>query len=288
MLKKKPFLVAICVFSLLFFVSCNKTAPLKGKELARINDRVITLDEFEQKMEQLPLQFKTLILAEKGRKEFLQNLIEQELLLQEGVKKELDKDAKLRAKVEQFRQGLIIETLVEQLCEGKDAVSKDEVSAYYQQNKKKYLLGERVRVRHIMLKTLDEAKEIRNRLYQGEDFVTLAKQYSIWQPTKEQGGDLGYIQRGMVNKSFERAAFSLRRGEISDIVKTEYGYHIIRLEDRQPPRQLTFSEAQEDIRKFLRDKKRREILTAHLQELRKGAQISVNEELLAIEEEEGS
>jgi parvulin-like peptidyl-prolyl isomerase len=190
--------------------------------------------------------------------------------------------------VEQFRQGLIIEALMEELCEGKDAVSKDEVSAYYRQNKKKYLLGERVRVRHIMLKTLDEAKEIRNRLYQGEDFVTLAKQYSIWQPTKEQGGDLGYIQRGMVNKAFERAAFSLRRGEISDIVKTEYGYHIIRLEDRQPPRQLTFSEAQEDIRKFLRDKKRREILTAHLQELRKGAQISVNEELLAIEEEEGS
>jgi parvulin-like peptidyl-prolyl isomerase len=66
------------------------------------------------------------------------------------------------------------------------------------------------------------------------------------------------------------------------------GFHIIRLEDRQGPRQLTFAEVQEQIRKFLREKKRKEILTAHLQGLREGAQIRVNEKLLAAEEEKGS
>jgi len=138
------------------------------------------------------------------------------------------------------------------------------------------------------VKTLEEAKEIKKRLYRGEDFITLAKQHSI-SPSKAQGGDLGYIDRERVGKAFGKAAFSLKRpGELSDIVKTTFGYHIIRLEDRQGPRQRTFSEVQEEIRKFLREKKRKEILTVHLEELRKGAQILINEDLLAAEEEEGS
>jgi parvulin-like peptidyl-prolyl isomerase len=145
-----------------------------------------------------------------------------------------------------------------------------------------------VRVRHIMVKTMPEAQEIKDRLNRGENFIALAKQYSIW-PSKQQGGDLGYITRGMVDKSFEDAAFSLkRRGEVSGIVKTKLGFHIIRLEDRQGPRQLTLAEVREEIRKFLREKKRQEILAAHLKGLREEAQISINEKLLAAEEEKGS
>jgi peptidyl-prolyl cis-trans isomerase C len=289
MMKNKTLSLAIAsVFLLLFAVSCEKAKPLKEKELVRINDRVITLAEFEQEMEQLPPALKTLVVTEKGRKEFLQKLIERELLLQEGVKKGFDKDEEILRKVEQFKQGLIIEALTEKLCAGKDEVSDKEVEAYYRGNKAKFSLGERVRVRHIMVKTLPEAQDIKARLHRGEDFITLAKQYSIW-PTKQQGGDLGYIKRGMVDKSFEDAAFALkRRGEVSGIVKTKLGFHIIRLEYRQGPHQLTFAEVREEIGKFLRDKKRQEILAAHLKGLREGAQISINEQLLAAEEEKGS
>ena len=78
-----------------------------------------------------------------------------------------------------------------------------------------------------------------------------------------------------------------RRGELSDIVKAELGYHIIRLEDKIGPRQRTFPEVQEEIRNHLRNKKREEILTAHLKDLREGAQIIIHEELLVTEEEDG-
>jgi peptidyl-prolyl cis-trans isomerase C len=269
-------------------LSCNKTQPMKEKEVARINDRIITLDEFEQEMEQLPLYLKTLMIDEKGKKDFLQNLIKRELLLQEGVKKGFDKDEKVLAKVEQFRQSLIIDALMEEHYAGRDEVGDDEIQAYYQENKEKFLLGERVRVRHIMVKTYEEAKEIKKRLYQGEDFIALATEKSIWPYTKQWGGDLGYIERGSVeDKSFEQAAFALKkRGELSDIVKTKHGYHIIRLEDMEKPRQRTFSEVREEIRTLLRNKKREEILTAHLQDLREEAQIIINEELLSSEEEE--
>jgi peptidyl-prolyl cis-trans isomerase C len=281
-------LLVTSVFLILFALSCEKVKPLKEKELARINDRVITLAEFEQEMEQLPPSLKALVVTDKGRREFLQKLIERELLLQEGVKKGFDKDEEILRKAEQFKQGLIIEALTEKLCAGKDEVSDKEVEAYYRGNKAQFFLGERVRVRHIMVKTLPEAQEIKDRLNRGEDFITLAKQYSIW-PTKQNGGDLGYITRGMVDKSFEDAAFSLkRRGEVSGIVKTKLGFHIIRLEDRQGPHQLSLAEVREEIRKFLREKKRTEILTAHLKGLREGAQVNINERLLAAEEEKGS
>jgi peptidyl-prolyl cis-trans isomerase C len=281
-------LVVAFIFLFLFAVSCEKVKPLKEKELARINDRVITVAEFDQEMEQLPPALKALVVTDKGRREFLQKLIERELLLQEGVKKGFGKDEEILRKVEQFKQGLIIEALTEKFCAGKDEVSDKEVEAYYKGNKSKFSLGERVRVRHIMVKTRSEAQEIKDRLNRGEDFIALAKQYSIW-PTKQQGGDLGYITRGMVDKSFEDAAFALkRRGEISGIVKTKLGFHIIRLEGRQGPHQLTLAEVREEVRKFLRDKKRQEILAAHLKGLREGAQISINEQLLAAEEEKGS
>jgi peptidyl-prolyl cis-trans isomerase C len=226
------------------------------------------------------------MVSEEGRKKFLQELINQELLLQEARKKGLDKDKKVLANLERLKKGLIINALGEELCAGKDEVSDDEVMAYYQENKAEFILEE-VRVRHILVKTLEEAKEIKKRLNQGEDFITLAKQYSIWTPSRIKGGDLGYIKRGMVHKSFEQAAFALKkRGELSDIVKTDFGYNIILLEDRLGPRQLTFTEVQEKIRAYLSEKKRNEILTAHVQDLRKGAQIIINEELLATEEEE--
>jgi len=277
-----PFLVL-----LLSPLSCDKTQSLKGKELARVNDRVITLEEFEQEMEQLPQSAKLQMISEEGRKKFLHDLINQELLLQEAHKKGLDEKKEILAKLEILKKGLIINALGEELCAGKDEVSDDEVEAYYQENKKEFIL-EQVRVRHILVKTLPEAQKIKRRLDQGEDFITLVRQYSI-SPSKARGGDLGYIERGRVGKEFGQAAFSLKRpGELSDIVKTTFGYHIIRLENRQGPRQRTFFEVQEEIRKLLSDKKRKEILTTHLEELREGAQILINEELLVAEEEEDS
>ena len=289
MMKNKTLsLVVASIFLFLFAVSCEKVKSLKEKGLVKINDRVITVEEFDEEMEQLPTALKALVVTDKGRREFLQKLIERELLLQEGVKRGFDKDEAILRKVEQFKQGLIIEALTEKLCAGKDEVSDKEMEAYYKGNKGQFSLGERVRVRHIMVKTMSEAQDIKDRLNRGEDFIALAKQYSIW-PTKQQGGDLGYITRGMVDKSFEDAAFSLkRRGEISGIVKTKLGFHIIRLEDRQGSHQLTLAEVREEVRKFLRDKKRQEILAAHLKGLREGAQISINEQLLAAEEDKGS
>lgn len=285
MAKKGRLLWLLSLFFLLFWaLSCEKAESPKGNELARVNDRVITLEEFNQEMEELPTYLKPMMVTSGARKEFLQNVINREILLQQGRKKGLDKDKEILAKTERFRKGLIIEALLVQLLKGKDEVTDEEVEAYYQENKEKFLVGERVRVRHILVKTLLEANEIKKRLNQGEDFIALAKRYSI-SPSRKRGGDLGYIERGKVGPEFEKAAFALKEpGELSGIVKTSFGHHIIRLEDRKEPYQRTLPQAKEEIKSFLQEKKRGEIITAYLEELREEAEIVIHEELLDMEE----
>jgi peptidyl-prolyl cis-trans isomerase C len=260
--------------------ACSGSDSNGNNTLAKINDRTVSLEEFTREMERVPTMLKPLLVSVDGKKEFLQRLIDQELLVQEGMKRGLHEDQQVLDTVKAFKRQLIIEHILKALYEGKDEVSDEEVERYYVNNKERFLLGERVRVHHIVVKTLPVAQEVKRRLYDGADFETLAKQYSI-SPTGPTGGDLGYIERGQVGKEFEEAAFSLTDPEeISDIVKTNFGYHLIRLDDRKRPYQRTLEEVREQIRNFLKEKKREEILAGYLNDLRQKADITVHEELL--------
>ncbi len=86
---------------------------------------------------------------------------------------------------------------------------------------------DKIRCSHILVKNATTAQEVLDKLNKGEDFAALAAQYSI-DGTKRRGGDLGFFGRGVMVKKFEEAAFNLKKGEVSLVVKTEFGYHIIK------------------------------------------------------------
>jgi parvulin-like peptidyl-prolyl isomerase len=88
-------------------------------------------------------------------------------------------------------------------------------------------MGNKVHCAHILVEKLSLAQELKTKIAKGESFANLAKQYSI-DVSKKRGGDLGYFGRGMMVPEFEKAAFSLEKGQVSDIVKTQFGYHIIK------------------------------------------------------------
>ncbi|WP_105902416.1 peptidylprolyl isomerase [Vibrio gangliei] len=136
-------------------------------------------------------------------------------------------------------------------------VSDEEAEKYYQEHLDKYSTHEQRKVRHILIKD-DEAKaeEILAKLKDGADFAAVAKESSQDVGSAKQGGDLGWIEKGVMDPAFEEAAFDLAsKGDVSDVVKSDFGYHIIQLEDVKAPQSKPYEQVAADIKSEIRDQK---------------------------------
>jgi peptidyl-prolyl cis-trans isomerase C len=166
-------------------------------------------------------------------------------------------------------------------------VSDEELEAYYHENEHRLTFPERVRVRHILLTwkpmgTGDDRAAIRaqmapilERARSGEDFALLAREYSDDYATKRNGGDTGLFHRGEMAPVFEEAAFALKPGEISDLVETPFGVHIIRLEEHREPYLLPLDEIREQLREHIREEKTEETVRSEIERLRASADIEI-------------
>ena len=290
MMKKRWIFLGISLLFSLWFSGCEKLGEmgLGGKELVRINNVSISLEEFRQMSEKQPLEGKIRLVSEKGLRGFLENyVITREMLYQDAKKKGLDKRKEILAKVEDFKRAMVIDALLEEELRGKDEVSDSEIQRYYKENQDRFTEPGEVRIRHIVVNSEPILKEVLMKLSEGEGFEKLASTYNI-DKSREDGGSLGYIRRGQLAPSFaqfEGAAFSLKRkGEVSEVVKTPYGYHLIKLEDRRGTALRPFDEVREKIRFFLQSKKKQDAYLQYVKEAKSRAKIVVNEKLWAEEE----
>jgi peptidyl-prolyl cis-trans isomerase C len=261
---------------------------LGGKELVRINHVSISIEEFRQMSEKQPLETKMRLLSEKGLRDFLENyVITREVLYQEAKKKGLDKNKEIIGKVEDFRRAMLIDALLEEALKDKGEVTENEIQKYYKENESRFSEPREIKIRHILVNSEEVLKEVLARVAKGERFEKLASTYNI-DRSREDGGSLGYIRRGQLAPSFaqfEEAAFSLsKKGEISEVVKTIYGYHLIQLEDRRGTVLRPFDQVKEKIRFFLQTKKRQDAYLEYMKEAKSKAKILVNEKLWAEEE----
>ncbi len=189
--------------------------------------------------------------------------------------------------VEQIKENIAHNLAVQKLLEqqGDLAVTDEEVKAYYDENQKRYEVKEQVRASHILLKVNPkddkkadaEAKKKADEIYQeaskkDADFAELAKKHSQG-PTASRGGDLSFFTRGRMVPAFEKVAFEMKAGEVSKPVKTQFGWHIIKVTDRKEGRQRPFDEVKESIEKLLRNKKSRKAKAELLKKLRDEAKI---------------
>jgi foldase protein PrsA len=143
----------------------------------------------------------------------------------------------------------------EKLLEPRIDLKEDEIKAYFDENKDQFAQQEQVKASHILVDDETTAKEVKAKLDKGEDFAELAKEYSTDASNAESGGELGYFGKGEMEASFEEAAFTLKANEISDPVKTEYGYHIILVEDKKEAKEAVYEESKEAAEKALFDER---------------------------------
>jgi peptidyl-prolyl cis-trans isomerase C len=249
------------------------------------------------------------------RKEVIESMIKREILYQEsskaGIKadqaavtKELDalkkqfnnetefrnelnrrnlSEETLRARLE---KNLAVQKYVEQQLATRVTVKNDEMIAYYQNNLNLFRQPLQVRVGHILIQTdpawdasrKQEARrkteQILKSLKKGDDFATLARELSDG-PTRTNGGDLGYVRMGQLDKQLEPVVFGLQSGEMSDVIETDYGFHLFRVMDKKPETVASFEDVKEIIQRFLRDEKAKQEAFLQANKLREKAVIEI-------------
>jgi peptidyl-prolyl cis-trans isomerase C len=281
----KLFTATICMAALVGCQGSNTAGGSKtegkkeGKVLAEVNSGSITTGDFDRELKNLPEYLKAMADTPQGRKEMLDTMVIRELILQQAAKDGLDKGPEIEDKLQDLRKRLIVESFLKKKVEAESKVSDEDLKKFYEQNKDKFKSGEQIKASHILVKTENEAKEIQAKLKAGGNFEELAKKSSV-DSSAAKGGDLGWFGKGSMVPAFEKAALALKEGQISDIVKSDFGFHIIKLTGKRAAGVRPLEEVKEQIKGAIMPTKQQEVFQKIKEELKKTAKITVKEDVL--------
>lgn len=276
-----PRILLLTVGLLACNLSADPAVSTRDSTLAQVNGTPITAGQFLQKWSQLPAGIRTAYSGPNGKHDFLGELITRELLLQKARSMNLDRDHTLGERVEDFRERLLLEAVLRELVEKEIEVTEEEVTAYFTAHRDSLPLIDEARAAQILVKDDGEAKRLVYKLRHGADFSALARAHSLDAASKDRGGDLGTVRRGLLIPELEQVIFTLKPGRISDIVKSPYGYHIVRVQNRHSRKPLAVDEVKDDIRKQILKEKEAARFEALVKTLKAESDIVISDSRLA-------
>lgn len=315
----RTMLLACLVVTGLSCQGTRSVPPPYSRQVARVDDQTITEEElrFRYRLERdkFPPEFLKPaqpgpddLTEEKLLRQVLEKMIEDAMIISWGIRNDfVIPDDQLKHEFE--RRQLVhnkktLETMLEEkhipygrwkdmieneirvkyvmdkALSKKIAVTTGEIRNYYQKHQDEFVVGEQVRVRHIVTDSQKKADEIHARLLKGENFAMLAVEHSI-APERARGGDLGYFSAGTFPKVFDDVCFKLALGQISPVVKSEYGFHIFKLIDKKPKRTKDLTEVTQQIEQELFEKKLQEAYQPWIEEMRTELTIEVDQDLIS-------
>jgi len=241
--------------------------PLKDPVVATVNGQPVRLSELEIAQQSLPQQYRNMPL-QAVFPALLERLIDSKLVVQEGKKSKTNEDAAFKKRMafveEQVLQDFWIQREIARM------VTAERIQQRYQERLKSMPSEDEVHARHILVSTEDEAKALIAEIKKGAAFDKLAKEKSTDKASGAEGGDLGWFKKSDMVKEFADAAFNQKKGELSETpIKTQFGYHVILIDDRRtaPPPAL------EELAEQIREELAREAVTNRLDAMRSTAKI---------------
>lgn len=187
------------------------------------------------------------------RQNVLRGALSEYLLYDEAQQIGLQDDATVKAQLEQAKRKLMVRAFINHKTD--KLVSDKDVKAKYDQLVKESRGKKEIKARHILVEDEKTAKEVAEKLEDGAKFEELAAEYSNDPGSKNRGGDLGYFGEGAMVEAFEKVAYSLDEGEVSDPVETNFGWHIIELEDKRDVKVPSFTQIKDNLRKQLAEER---------------------------------
>ncbi len=269
---RKYLLMLGSLFLTILFMQTNVSAG-DDSVVARIGDKKITMLDFKsitgyfdaerQKMLETNPQLKETVL-----RQFVQSIVVSDLAKQKGF----DKNPDIKEQLQFFSDNFLANEYLKREIAQKVTVSDDDLKTYYDTHKDEFKTPEMIKARHILVKVDSSASEddkkkakekaemYLKRIKDGEEFAKLASDVSDDPGSKTKGGDLGFFPKGRMVKPFEDAAFALKPGEMSGIVETQFGFHIIKVEEKKDSTVESFDAVKERLRqKLVQERTRKEI-----------------------------
>jgi peptidyl-prolyl cis-trans isomerase C len=234
--------------------------------VAKVNGKAITEGDMKLAEAEIGGDLGTLPEATK-RRVLVEFLIENQLFADQADKLKLGSGTGFDERMQYWRRRTLRDVFFDKTL--KDSVSDDEAKKFFDQQVKQMKPREEIRARHILVESKEKAVEVYEKIQHGGDFAALAKEYSKDPGSKEQGGELGFFSRGQMVPQFEEAAFKLNKGEVSEPFQTQFGWHIVKVDDRREQPAPSFEAVKERVRAAIIHRKAEETAA----ELRKQAAI---------------
>lgn len=268
-------LVLIIAFSA---IACNDSSS-DDEVVAKVGDMTITKSElYDELVNQNGTQVLNMLISDKIMEAEIKaqeiNISDEEIEEDlEDMKEYFGSDedfnnelTRYNLTLDEVRNNIKKSLQIKQLLEPYIEITEEEMKEYFETNKASFGKEEQVKASHILVETEEEALEVIDKLDDGEDFAKLAKEYSTDTSNSELGGNLGYFNRAKMVKEFSDAAFAMKVGDISEPVKTTFGYHIIKLEDKIEAKEAVYEDSIKDIENALFQEKSNDGYMAWYQE----------------------
>jgi len=246
---------------------------MENKILASVNGAQISEQDLEMAMVRFPQENQQYFRTEQGKKQLLDQMISFELIYNYAKESELEKSEEYKQQLELMKKDLLIQAGVKKILDTV-SVNDDDVKSFYDNNREMFKTEETVSAKHILVDSEEQANEIVEKINSGTSFEDAAKEFSNC-PSSSQGGNLGQFGRGRMVPEFENAAFQLAVGEISGPVKTQFGYHIIKVEDKLQATDRPYDEVKATIASNLLHEKQNKAYTNFVNDLKEDFKVEL-------------
>ncbi len=239
----------------------------QSQVLAVVEGREITQDDLEMVIRSLDPRQAAQFQKEEGKERLLQEMVHQEMILLDAMEQNMEDNLDYQRSLKKIKDNFLKQYAMNDMFQ-KAQVTDEEVEAYYEENPGQFESPPQTLASHILVAEEEKAQEIKKDLDAGASFEEQAKQHSSC-PSSEKGGDLGYYPKGRMVPEFETAADDLEMGEVSTPVKTQFGYHIIKVMDRKEGETRQLDEVRQQLEQHLVAQKQQSVYTETVDRLTK-------------------
>ena len=280
--------------------SSKVSVPAKNcdKVLAQVGPSKICLSEFQERLEKIPPFYRKRVATKKGKLEYLNRMVEDELYFLEAMSRGVDKDPEVISQLSQIKKSILAGKIKKDLLDTNVEVSDKEIKDYFDGHKDEFMSPETVTVRHILFRvkhkategeTKDKekkAKEVYDMIKSGKiSFQDAAKKYSEDKITAKKGGDLAPVKKGIKSAEFEKVAFDMSKpNEVSEVFKDRRGYNILQFVKRTESEMKEFDKVEARIKRKLQQDGRKTKMDDFSAKLREKNKVTVSDDMLVDEE----